>query len=236
MLLEVEGENHHLGRAAVHTAGELEHPLVGEVRAVVVDDVTQSEAKLEFGNEFEVREVEVTTGTDFYVTIKGLSEQGIVLAHGEVKCRCHTGDDIRTEIVVARCCNLKPNRHGEASGFHALCAVASRDLLMKEHTSLSEVDGGLDAQAKGAVEAYLTQHTHSEAWLVAIDVGVPLLSAGWVHIAVILELYIHHIHADEEAIVEEAAIQIGAVLNDGFLCCKGDCYHPQTQQQEPQRQ
>ena len=67
--LEIEGQNHHLCRAAIHAMRELEHTLVCEVGAMVVDDVAQPEAEFQFGNEFEIRKIEVTTTTYLYVAV-----------------------------------------------------------------------------------------------------------------------------------------------------------------------
>jgi hypothetical protein len=88
---------------------------------------------------------------------------------------------------------------------------------MEIDTPLSEVNGGLSAKPKCAIQTNLTKHAHRETGLIAIHIRVPLLSACRVYISVILKFYVHHIQSYEKAIVQEAAVQIRTVLDDRFL-------------------
>ena len=220
-LLEIEGEDNHLGSTTIHAAGEFEEGFIGEIGAVMVDDVTESEAELKFWNELEIRKIEVTASTDFHVTVKGMREEGIVLAHGEVYRRCQVGDDVWTEVVVTRSRDFQAYGHRDAGGFDALCAVTSSGLFVEPDALLPKVNSGLNAQAEGGVQAYFSEYTHSKARHVTIHVCVPLLSCGGVDVTVVLELDIHHVHADEETIMQEALIQIGSVHDDWFLSTGG---------------
>ena len=55
----------------LYTVGEFYHGLVQQIISFLADDVNQTEAKFQFGNEFEVGEVYVASHAYFEITIKG---------------------------------------------------------------------------------------------------------------------------------------------------------------------
>ena len=175
-LLEIEDEGDHFGGGAVDGLGIFQEGSIDEVGAVVSEDVTQAEAELQFGNELEIREVDIATHTYFDVTVETFGEQGTVLAGGEVDGGRYADGRIGTEIVVARRSYLEVNGNSEIGRFEVLRRVAPRDLFMEHGVLLPEMNGRLQAQAKGLVKTQFAEHTHGEAGLVVVDLGVPLLT------------------------------------------------------------
>ena len=110
---------------AVQALGELQQCGVGEVVALMDQNVAQPEAEAQFGNEFEVGEIDVTACCKFDVAVQRLGAQGHVLACGEVYGRCRTYGEIRSEVVVARSGNLQGYGHREIGGFQVLCGVTA---------------------------------------------------------------------------------------------------------------
>lgn len=132
--------------AAVDTLGVLHQGTVYEVAAVFLKDIQQTEAELDFGVEFEERQVDVTAHSHFQIEVEGFEPQGIMLAGCEVNHRVETCYKIGSEVVVARCSELHVNRHGNISTLEDLRAVNTSSLLMIDTMLLAEVNGGRDTQ------------------------------------------------------------------------------------------
>lgn len=218
-LLEIEGEDNHGGAAAVEAVGVLHQGLVDEVAAVVDNDVAEAEAELQLGNQLEVAEVDVAAKTDLEIAVETLGEQGVVLAGGEVYAGRGAEADVGPEVVVAGRCHLQQQGQRDVGGFDVLCGIATAELLMEDDMLLTKMQGGLQTQTKSLVQTQLAHDTHGEARLEVIDLGEPLLAGGGVDVAVVGQLHVHHVQADEEAIVQEAVIQIRTVLDTGLLRC-----------------
>lgn len=217
--LEIEGEGNHLGSSAVEALGELQQRGVDEVIALMDEDVAQSEAEAELWDELEVREVDVAPRRHLDIAVEDFCAQRHVFAGGEVEGGSHADGEIGAEIVVARRGNLQGYGNREVGGLEVLGGVASAELLVEDDVLLSEVDGGLQAQTKSLVEAQLSKNAHDKSWLVVVDIDVPLFAGCGVHVAVIRQFQVHHIHSHEEAVVQKAVIQIRAVLDTRLLGC-----------------
>lgn len=216
-LLEIEGEGDHLGTTPVDGPGELQLGFVCQILTIVHQDVAQPETELQLGDQFEIGEIEITAHANLHHAVEAFHEEGLVLAHSEVDGRGYIDDGIGAEVVVARCCDFQSDGYGEEGGLDVLCGVSSGGLLVEVEVLLPEADGGLYAQTKGLVETKLAEDADREAGLVVVDLGVPLLSGSGVYVAVVLQFQVHHVDADEETIVQEPVVQIGAVLDNGFL-------------------
>ena len=217
--LEIEGEGDHLGSSAVEAFGELQQRGIDEVVALVDEDVAQAEAEAELRDELEVGEIDVAACRHLDIAVEDFCAQGHVLAGGEVEGGSYADREIGAEIVVARRGNLQGDGYGKVSGLEVLGGVASAELFVEDDVLLSEVDGGLQTQAKGLVEPQLSEDAYDKSWLVVVDIGVPLFARDGIDVTVIGQFQVHHIHSHEEAIVQKAVIQIRAVLDTGLLGC-----------------
>lgn len=193
---------------------------VDEVAAVLLDDVEQSEAELDFGDELEERQVEVTPEAYFQVEVEGTEPQGFVLAGCEIDHRVDAGNEVGTEVVVAWSCELHINGHGDVGALERLRTVGSAALLVIDGMFLSEVDCRQHTQREMIVQAKVAKHTHRETRAVVVNLGIPLLARLGVDVAVVLQLNVLHVEAKMEAIVETPLVDVGAVLHLGFLCKK----------------
>ena len=230
--LEIEGEGDHLGPSAVEAVGELQQRGIDEVVALVDEDVAQAEAEAELWDELEVGEVDVAARRHLDVAVEDFCAQRHVFAGGEVEGGSHADREIGAEIVVARRCNLQGNGYGEVGGLEVLGGVASAELLVEDDMLLSEVNGGLQAQAKSLVEPQFSEDANDKSWLVVVDIGVPLFAGDGIDIAVIGQFQVHHIHSHEEAIVQKAVIQIRAVLDTWLLGCYEAAGKEQTEDEK----
>ena len=128
--------------AAVDTLGVLEQSAVYEIATVLLDDIHQAEAELDFWDKLEEGQVDVATHPDFQIKVKRLEPQSIMFAGSEVNHRIDTSNEIGTEVVVARRCELQVNRHGDISALEDLRAVYTTKLLVIDTMLLTKVDGG----------------------------------------------------------------------------------------------
>ena len=129
---------------AVDTLGVFHQGTVYEVATVFMDDVQKAEAELDFGVEFEERQVNVASHADFQIEVKGFKSQGIMLAGSEVNHRIDACNEIGTEIVIARCRELQVNRHGNIGALENLGAICAAKLLVIDTMLLAKVNGGQD--------------------------------------------------------------------------------------------
>lgn len=229
---EIEGEGDDLGSSAVETVGELHQRGIDEVVALVNKDVAQTEAEAQLWDKLEIREIDVAARCHLDIAVKDFCAQSHVFAGGEVEGGSYADREIRAEIVVARCRNLQRNGNREVGGLEVLGGVASAELFVEDNMLLSEVDGGLQAQTKSLVEPQFSKHANDKSWLVVVDIGVPLFAGYGIYVAVILQFQVHHIHSHEEAIVQEAVIQIRAVLDTWLLGCYEAAGKEQTEDEK----
>lgn len=193
---------------------------VDEVASVLLKDVQQAEAELKFGVELEERQIHVTAHPDLQIEVEGFKSQDVVLASRKVNHRIDTRQDVGTEIVVTWSCHLKVDRNSDIGTLEDLRPLFARPLLMIDSMLLPEVDSGRKEQRQMVVQAIGAKHTNREAWAVVVNLRIPLLARLRVDVAIILQLHILHMEAQEEAIVEAPLVDIRAVLYLARLCQK----------------
>ena len=203
--------------SAVEALGKLQQGGVGEVIAIMNENIAQAETEAQLRDELEVRKVEVAAGGHLEIAVQRLRAQCHVLAGREVDGGCYADGEVGAEVVVARCGDFQRNGYGEVGRFEVLGRVAAAELFVEDDVLLPEVNGRLQAQTKVFRQTNLAEHADDEARLVVIDVRVPLFIGSRVYVAIVLQFQVHHIHADEETVVQETVVQIGTVLDAWFL-------------------
>ena len=205
---------------AVDGSGVFEQRAVDEVATVLLDDIQQAKAELEFGNELEVRQIDVAAHSDFEVDVEGLESQGIVLAGCEVHHRIDAGYEIGAKVVVARRSKLQVNGNRDVGALEDLSAVGSALLLVVDGMLLSEMDGRRKAQGQVFVQAEVAQHAYGEARTVVVYLRIPLFTRLRVDVAIVLELEVLHMKTKQEPIVKLPLVDVRAVLHPLLLCCQ----------------
>ena len=74
-LFEVERQDYHVVSSAIDRLCVLLQRIVDEVAAVFADDVEQAKTKLQFGIEFEKRQIDVATHAHFEIEVKRFQAQ-----------------------------------------------------------------------------------------------------------------------------------------------------------------
>ena len=143
-----------------------------------------------------------------------------MLSGGEVNHRIDAGNEVGTEIVVARRSELHVNGHRDIGALEDLRAVDTTKLLMIDTMLLPEMNSGRDAQREMIVQAEVTKHANRKARTVVVNLRIPLFARLWVDVAVVLQLYILHVQPQEKAIVESPLVDIRAILHLPLLCRK----------------
>ena len=205
---------------AIDGLGVLEQRSVDKVAAVLLYDVQQAKAELEFRDELEVRQVDVAAHADLQVDVERLEAQGIVLACGEVDHRIDAGYEVRAEVVVARCGKLQVDGHGDIGALEDLRAVGSALLLVVDGMLLPEVNGRRQTQGQVFVQPQVADDAHREARAVVVDFGIPLLARLGVDVAVVLQLEVLHVQSQQETVMQPPLVDVRAVLHLTLLCCQ----------------
>ena len=141
MLLEIEGEDYHLGTASVDGVGEDDGGLVCEVGTILVDDVEESVAELYFGYEFEEREVEVATDARFEIDVKGFEFQVALFLDGEVEHGVDTCHDVGAIVVESLGCELGIEGQGYVCRLHGQELVVAIEMVLEADGLLTEMHG-----------------------------------------------------------------------------------------------
>lgn len=206
--------------ATIDTLGVLEQSAVYKVTTIFLDDIHQAKAELNLRDELEKGQIDVAPHSNFQIKVKRFEPQSIMFAGSEVNHRVDTSDEIGTEVVVAWCCELQVNRHGDISALEDLCTVYTTKLLVIDGMLLTKVDGGRNTQREVIVQAKVTKYAHRKAWAVVVNLRIPLFSCLRVYVAVILQLDVLHMKTKEEAIMKAPLVDIWAVLYLTLLCSK----------------
>lgn len=223
MLLEIKAEGDHLGPGTVQGVGVLYQRSINEVATILLEEVGESEAELDLGDEFEVAQIHVAAHTYFQTAVHGIHAKGMVLACGEVDAWGYAGHEIGTEIVVARRSKLQVEGKGYLCALDDRCGVATAYLLMKPSTLLAKVKGGGETQGEVLVETQFGQHAYVEARAIVVDVAVPLLAGLGIDMAIVGELNILHMEAQEKTIVKVTHVEVGAVHHTTLLRHTREC-------------
>ena len=219
-LLEVERQDNHVAVASVDGLCVLHQRAVDEVATVLLDDIEQAEAKLQFGDELEERQVDVASHAHLKVEVEGLEPQGIVFAGREVHHRIDAGYEVRAEVVVARGGELQVDGYGDVGALEDLRTVGTAFLLVIDSMLLPEVNRGRKAKGQVIVQPKGSQHADREAGAVVVNLGIPLLARLGVDISVVLQLDVLHVESEQEAIVKLPLVDVRAVLHLALLCRK----------------
>ena len=203
---------------SVDAIGVFQQSAVDEVAAVTMDDVQQAKAELELGVELEEGQVDVATHADLEIEVEGLQSQDVVLAGGEIDHGIDAADEVRAEVIVARRGKLHVDGHGDESVLEDLGGLVAAHLFVIDAMLLSEVDGGGKAKGEVGVHAEFAEHANREARAEVVYLCIPLLAGLRVDVAVVLQLHVLHVQAQEEAVVEEPLVDVRAVLHLSFLC------------------
>ena len=206
--------------SAIDSLGVLQQSAVDKVASVFLDDVEQAEAELQLRDKLEVRQVYVAPHADLEIDIERLEAQGIVLAGCEVDHRIDACDDVRAEVIVARRSELQVERHRNVCALEDLCTVCPTLLLVIDGVLLSEMDCWRKAERQVLVDLEGTKHTDRKAWAVVVYLCIPLLARCRVDVAIVLQLDVLHVQAQEEAIMKPPLVDIRAILHLALLCHK----------------
>lgn len=222
-LLEIKAEGDHLGPGTVQGVGVLYQGGIDEVATILLEEVGKSEAELDLGDELEVAQIHVAAHTYLQTAVHGIHAKGMVLACGKVDAWGYAGHEIGTEIVVARRCKLQVEGKGYLCALDDCSGVATAYLLMKPSTLLAKVKGGGETQGEVLVETQFGQHTYVEARAIVVDVAVPLLAGLGIDMAVVGELEVLHMEAQEKTIVKVTHVEVGAVHHTTLLRHTREC-------------
>ena len=203
---------------SVDTAGMFQQSAIDEVAAVAMDDIKQAETELELRDKFEEGKVDVATHTDFKIKVERLKSQGIVLAGSKIDHRIDATNEVRAEVVVARRCKLNVKGRRDVCVLEYLSCLISTQLLMIHSMLLSEVDCRREPQREIVVHTQFAEHTDSEAGTVVVNLCIPLLTRLRVNVAIVLQLHILEVHAEQETVMEATLVNIRTVLHLAFLC------------------
>ena len=126
----------------INALGELVESGVDKVGAVLLDNVQKAETEFKLGIQLEVRQINVATHADLYVTIKRFHPQRTMLTSRKVDSGVKTCYQIRTEIVVTRSSKLYIEGKGKITALDVLGSIATTYLLVKHYVFLAEMDCG----------------------------------------------------------------------------------------------
>lgn len=211
-LLEIEIEDYHIGGSAIYALGEDVLRGVSDVVAVLLQDIAETKAELEFGDEFEEGHIDVTAETHLKVGLKRLRAELHVLGRREVVLRHHTSESIGTIIVESLRTELEVNGHGNVCGLHVLTgtrAVGDIDIL---DVLRPEVKTGIDTHIDPLVDLETAQHTDAEAEVLTITLCHPLLPGLRKDVAIVHQRKPLIVESDVETIVPTSGVDEGLVL------------------------
>ena len=125
-LLKIKREDDHAHRGTVNALGIDHLRRVGQVVALFLEYIAQTEAELELGDELEEGHIEVATHAGFEHEGERLDLQLFVLAGGQIVHGRYAGNDVGTVIVETWGRNLQVEGHTDIARFHVLVFPVSR--------------------------------------------------------------------------------------------------------------
>ena len=230
-LLEIEGEDHHLGAGGIDATGKDTAVDIGEfVGMTFVEGVGKAIAELEFGDEFEVGHVEVTAQTQFkhgVVTLELHIVLVLVLEVDHGRDACH---DIGAVVVEALGGELQGHGHGDISALHVEGGQAwLRGIVEVVEVAEGEALGAElhlrgESQGQMLAEAHVGQHAYAEPRVPGVGIAEDGACGAVVHElrSYIIELDILHVHAYADAEVQGPQVYVGLVLHLSRLCRNRD--------------
>ena len=216
-LFKIKREDKHRHRGAVEALRVDKLRGVGQVRALLVKNIAETQAELQFGNKFKERHIEVASHTHLQHYVEGFRAHLGVLARRQVNAGLDAADDIGAEIVETRGGHLEVNGHGYVGALHGLRIAPTSDQITKDDVLRAEMEGRKHAQAQGLAHAPFTEHTHAEAQALLVGLGHPLVARIGVDVAIVVELEALVVGTDEEAVVETPLVDEGLVLHLALL-------------------
>lgn len=230
-LLEIEGENNHLGMRLADRLSVGNHVFVTQlVDMVLVQAVGQAIEELQFGSQLEEGEIEIASRSYLDEEVRPFEFEVIVLFVAEVNHGIDAGNHVGTMVIKPRPGKDEVHGGGEIGGLHVLFLLAYLALrvhiiiIMERDVARAKVHGGGNTQLEMGVEAQLAEHSHLESRIPAVLVGgderfdsgaiVGNSRCG----ADVEELNILQVCPDKDAEMEFPQISIRAVLHRPILC------------------
>lgn len=194
--------------------------LVGEVGALLVDDIRKSVHKLHFWNELEKGQIEITAQSCFQINVRVLKQILLLFLDCEVECRCDTCHHVGAVIVESFSCELHIDGNRDVGRFDGLKLLFTVGFVAECEVLRAKMQSGDDAQPQMLGQIELTQNSYGETWLITGRFGKPLV-AVFVDIAILLQLNVLQVHASQKAVVELALVNVGTVHHLPLLCISG---------------
>ena len=190
---------------------------VGDVIAVLLQDISQTETELDFGDELKERHIKVASQAYLKIGLKRFGAEFGMLGRGEVVLYHGSRKGIGPVVIVATGTELEIDRNGYVGRLHVLAlarAVKEVDVL---NMLRPEIQSGIDAHVDIVAELKAAEYSDTEAKILPVAVRHPLV-AGFVDISVADEVEPLVVDTDVEAIVPTAGIDEGFVLYLALLC------------------
>ena len=232
LLLEVKGEDEHLGVGGRDALGEDAAVDVSQfVGVVAVQRVGEAVAELQLRYELEEGEVEVAAQTDLDHRVVALQLKEVLILAREVDHGGNAGQYVGSVVVEALGRELQADGQGDIGVFHVLRLLDGMSGIVEvEHVAegealRTEMHGGGDAQGEMLGQAHVGHHADAEARVPRIGIAEHQLFSRFHPLAHlhqvrshVLQFDILHVQTHGDAEVHRPQVDVRLMLRLARLC------------------
>ena len=211
--LEIESEDNHFGSRLFYRVGELEFSgIVGQVGTIALQDVGKSKAKLKFGNEFEIREIEVATDSESEISVECFEADDVGTFFRHVNGGHNAGRDVGARVAISQSAEFDIDGYDDKGGFEAFALCQSIGLVEHLYVAITEIKSGIKTDVEMIAQTEIDKAVNTKAGLKRGLFDKPCFAIlGDVTIA--CESYILEMHPDRKAKVPGAIVGVRTIEN-----------------------
>lgn len=192
---------------------------------VVVQGIAQTIAELQFRDQFEEWQVEITAQAHLQEHVRPFQLNIFLILARQIDHRVHACHDVGAVVVPALRTELQVNGEGDIGVLHVLCLFKKSAVLgtirhITERQVLgSEVHGWRESQVQVLAQPQIGQHTHAEAAIPSVCItedGLLLRASVFMCDSLrsdVVKLNVLHVHSHQDAKVQWAQVDIWLVLD-----------------------
>lgn len=178
-IIQKESDHYHSRLHFVQGLGSADRlDVVGQFGTVVLQNVGQSEAELDFRIKLEIREIEVATYTDGQIGVGCLEFQIFVAFLAHVECSHSTHGDVRTGVMVSVAAYFQVQRQRHVHALHILAQTFLGSRRHEFHGFRSEGHAGPKTEIEMLGQTQVGEHRHIYAGTPRGNGRVPFVAVG----------------------------------------------------------